>query len=347
MEYIAHTVLGIEDIAIKEIEELTKAKAKQILPGRLLFECSEKAINELIYVARSVTRVCLLLSKFRFKTVEDIEKELNKIKFNVQGTFAAKCSRRGVHAFDSHEVEVLVGNAVNGKVDLENPDTVIYADIVDYDCIIGILLTRKELQKRDYRVKANPQSVNACVAYAMIRISGWKKSESLLDPFCKDGVVAIEAALYAGNIPRGFFSNDGKIAAVDKKIKKGELKAYAYDPLMPNVRSAEINAKLASVNKQITFSRTDLDWLDTKFGKSSVDNIITAFPSMHEDREIEKMAKEFFYQAEYILKKKGKIVIAARKPELVKKYAEKFKITEERQITIGELSYMVFIFEKA
>lgn len=347
MKYIAHTVQGIEDVAIKEIEELTKAKAKQVLPSRLLFECSEKSVNELIYITRSLTKVCLLLSKFRFKTSEDIETELKKIKFPIKGTFAAKCERKGNHLFDSHEIEVLIGNAVpkGFEVDLQNPNTIIYADIFDDNCFVGIELTRKELQKRDYRIKAHPQSVNPCVAYAMVRLSGWKKSETLLDPFCRDGVIAIEAALYACNVPRGFFSNEGKIESIDKKIKKDELKVNAYDAQMPNVRSAEINAKLAAINKQINFSRTELDWLETKFKKNSVDKIVTSLPSLRDEKDNEKQCKEFFYQAEYIMKKRGTIVIAVHKPEILMKFAEKFKKKDERQVVIGEYSYSILTLE--
>lgn len=348
MEYIAYTVIGIEDIAIKEIEELTKAKAKQILPGRLLFSCDEKKINELIYITKSLTKVCLYLSRFTFKSADDIENELKKIKFPIKGTFAARCSRKGDHLFDSREIEILIGNTVpkGFKVSLENPDTLIYADIEDNNCIISIELTRKELQKRDYRIKAHTQSVNPCVAYAMIRLSNWKKEEIFLDPFCKDGVIAIEAALYASNIPRGFFSNDGKIESIDKKISRDELKVFAYDALMPNVRSTEINAKLASVNKQITFSRTELDWLETKFKKDSVDKIVTAVPSVKDEKERGKTYKEFFYQAEYIMKKKGIIVAAIHHPGVFREFAKGFKAKEERKVTIGEYSYAVISFEK-
>ncbi|MDD4878626.1 MAG: THUMP domain-containing protein [Candidatus Nanoarchaeia archaeon] len=348
MEYIAYTVIGIEDVAIKEIEELTKAKAKLILPGRLLFSTDEKKINELIYVTKSLTKICLFLSRFTFKSIDDIENELKKIKFPIKGTFAARCTRKGDHAFDSHEIEVLIGNTApkHYKVNLEKPDTLICANIEDNNCIISIELTRKELQKRDYRIKAHVQSVNPCVAYAMIRLANWKKEETLLDPFCKDGIIAIEAALYASNIPRGFFSNDGKIESIDKKIKRDELKVFAYDALMPNVRSTEINAKLASVNKQITFSRTELDWLETKFKKDSVDKIVTAVPSVKDEKEMGKTYKEFFYQAEYIMKKKGIIVAAIHHPEIFKEFAKGFKLLKERKITIGEYSYCVLSFEK-
>ena len=349
MEYIAYTVIGIEDIAIKEIDELIKAKAEKIMPGRLLFSTDEKKIKELCYVTRSITKVCLHLSKFSFKTQDDIEKEFKKIKFPIKGTFAGKCARRGEHDFDSHEIEVLIGNSVpkEFKVNLNNPETIIYADILGNECIIGIDLTVKELQKREYRVKANKQSVNPCVAYAMIRISGWKPKEVLLDPFCLDGVVPIEAALYASNIPRGFFSKQEEFPLIDKKIKKEELNINAYDPMMPNVRSTEINAKLASVNKQINFSRTESDWLDTKFGKAYVDRIITAIPSVKDEGMLGKIYKEFFYQAEYILKKAGTIVIAVHNPELLKAFAKGFKMIEERKITIGEYSYAVLVFGKA
>ena len=61
----------------------------------------------------------------------------------------------------------------------------------------------------------------------------------------------------------------------------------------------------------------------------------------------EKSTRNSFYQAEYILKKAGTIVIAVHNPELLKAFAKGFKMIEERKITIGEYSYAVLVFGKA
>lgn len=340
MQYIAQIVNGIEEIGIKEIKELVKAKAEKILPGRLFFETNK--VKELNYKARSLERLYELLVKFEFKTLEDIKKQVDKLKFDFKGTFKVKCARRGKHNFNSQEIAVSIGKVIFEKgfeVDIKNPDINVLIDIIDNHCIVGMDVSNASLCKRDYRVKTNKQSINACVAYSMLRLGDWDKKEVLLDPFCKDGVIVIEAALFGLKIPRGHLSEDFS------KIEKEDLKIFALDPMMPNVRSSEVNAKLADINKQINFSKCDLDWLDTKFDKESVDKIMTAIFTS-EKKEAIKEFKELFYQAEYVLTKKGKMVIATQNKDLLLKSAEKFKLEKEVKVTIGGLSYSVLVLVK-
>ena len=61
---------------------------------------------------------------------------------------------------------------------------------------------------------------------------------------------------------------------------------------------------------------------------------------------IQKLYEEFFYKAEVILKKKGKIVVVARDLSIFKRCSEKFKITEERKVSIGKETLNIVIFEK-
>jgi len=340
MQYIAQIVNGIEEIGIQEIKELVKVKAEKLLPGRLLFKTDN--VKDLNYKTRSLERIYEYLVKFEFKSLEDIKKQVDKIKFTFEGTFKVKCARKGEHKFNSQEVAMSIGKVIfdkGFKVDVKNPKFNVLVDIIDNDCIIGIDVSNASLCKRDYRIKTNKQSINACVAYSMLRLADWDKKQVLLDPFCKDGVIVIEAALFGLNIPRGHMSEDFS------KIKREELKIFGFDPMMPNIRSTEINAKLADINKEIKFSKCDLDWLDTKFDKESVDKIITAIFTS-EEKDTIKEFKELFYQADYVLNKKGKLVVATQKKDWLLSQAKKFKLEKEVKITIGGLDYSVLIFNR-
>jgi len=65
------------------------------------------------------------------------------------------------------------------------------------------------------------------------------------------------------------------------------------------------------------------------------------------DKNIDNIYNEFFYQAEFILNKKGKIVLIGKK-DLVKKYSSKykFKIFDERNVFSGKMKYDVFVLNK-
>ncbi|MEA3378241.1 MAG: THUMP domain-containing protein [Nanoarchaeota archaeon] len=342
MEYIAATIEGIEEIAILEVKELLNVKAKTILPGRIVFET--KNIEPLIEMMRSIDRIYESKSKFEFFLKKDILNSLPEIE--IEETFKAQCSRKGTHLFSSKEIEKEVGEFYYKKgnpVDLHKPKTIIYIDIIGNFCFIGKLITKKRLHKRDYRLKLVNQSPNPLLAYALVRFSGWDKGKILLDPFCKDGVIPIEAALFGLKLPRDFSIAD------NKKSKLAKLRIFGYDPLMPNIKNCEINSKLAGVRKAITFSRIGTDWLDVKFKKGSVDSIAAVLPFISKGRDckdIEKEYLQFFNQAEFILKKKGTIALLAHRHDLVGKYDKKFKKIKTLEIKIGGMEYKLILYAK-
>ena len=200
------------------------------------------------------------------------------------------------------------------------------------------------------------------MAFALARLSEYKSSESLLDCFAYSGMIPIEAALYASKFPVNFFNKDkfaflkmeqfkgfnfkNFFSRLDKQFKKYPLRICSVDRSMKYVQYAKKNAKIAGVDKQIMFSRFDLEWLDTKFEKGSISKIVAKLPLSSEEI-INKAYKEFFYQAEFILDKKGKIIIIANK-DIAGKYAAEygFIISESRSISSGSRNYDVLIITK-
>jgi 23S rRNA G2445 N2-methylase RlmL len=104
---------------------------------------------------------------------------------------------------------------------------------------------------------------------------------------------------------------DKLFSKIDAEILKETLKIYCFDKEFRYLNSAKKNAKIAGVDKDINFSRSDVEWMDTKLDKESVDKIITQPPQPTKNLDIKKLTKiydEFFYQAEFVLKKKGRII---------------------------------------
>lgn len=333
--YIGVTITGVEDIAVLELKELN-AKAEQVAPGRVKF--SVKDIKEIDNFNKSLIRIYELLGEGECDSVEDIVKVANQIKYSFEGNFKAKCTRKGEHDFQSKEVEQFVGEAIYEKgfeVDLKNPKNLILIDIIDNKFFIGLLINKKDYHKREYKVKPHHHGINACLAYSMMRLANYSKDKVLLDPFCKDGVLAIETAMFATNLPRTFEANSSEI----------KTKIYAIDEQMGNVRSAETNSKLADVNKLITFSRLPLDDLDKKLKENEVDCIVTLLPSpsktFSEKRSL-KIYEELFYQMDYIMKKNFVGVFLLYDSKLFKK-KNKYKIKEERKVLVGSLGLDLII----
>lgn len=306
--YVAYTVNGIEDVAEKEL------KGKKIFPQRIKFSKQKKEY-------RSVNRVIKILKIFTFKDPDDILNQINNIKFSFKGSFKVECERRGNHNFRSIDIEINAGRIIikkGFKVDLKKPSNVVFIDVFENNCMVGILI-KDRLCKRSYRLKINNKSINACLAYALLKISDVKKTESILDPFCKDGVIPIEASL--------------------SNIKK----VYSSDPIKNNIRNSLINSKLAKI--RLKFENYDVSWLDTKFKKDSIDKIITNIFISRIDKEPEKLIKEFFHQSHYVVKKT--ITLITNKPDMIKSSTDNdFILKSERKIQIGEMIYYILEFNK-
>ena len=293
----------------------------------------------------------MLLDNIEFKEKDEIIDKIKTIKFPyLKDSFVVRCERKGNHDFSSNDIEREAGEIIfkkfNIKVDLHNPAATIIIDIIDNQCFIGIDFTGISLNKREYRIRVSSNSLNPCLAYCLLRIADYDSKESLLDPFCKSGEIAIEAALLSLEIPnfkidKLLFSKLIKTSFKNKKSAK-KLDIYAVDSFQNNLRSGEINARIISLQKQIKFSRLDIEWLDTKFKEKSIDKVIT-FPIYPTQtlplNVVEKIYKELFYQLEFIMKKKRVIVILTPVPEIIEKYASQHNFKKERDIKLNYINH--------
>lgn len=384
MHAIAITNKGIEDIAKKEIKELIKVDSK-IEDSVVIFK--PKKILDLCllcYKAQSITKLMLLLKEIKFKKKEDIFSAIKNIDLKAfldkNTTFEVRCKRIGKHDFSSQEIEEVVGEKIiedlkkkykfTPKVNLENPDLIIFVYIHKNKAYLGIDLSGIDLSKRQYRIFAHPDALKGTISYAMLRLADYKKTDFLLDTFCNDGTIPIEAALFATNFSVNFYQKDKFsflklkpfqktdfdkfFEAIDKKANlKEKTKITGYDAQLRDIKASQKNAKIAGVNKNINFSKVDVEWLDTKFKKGEVDKIATNLPSLGHLREsdVEKIFNEFFYQSDFILKNKGKICLALKTLkyfDLLKEKAEKhkFKIVKDMGVMQGEQAIKLISIQK-
>jgi len=345
---------GIEEIAAKEIEELISAKCS-IKNGAVIFKAKKiEDLALLAYRAQSVNRVLYLIGKFDAdyeldKTIKNCNKLFEKFKpekwVNIKASFKVVCERSGNHSYGSSEISSKIGEFVwekyGLKVDLDNPLLIIYVGIIDTKGYLGIDISVLELDKRQYKVFGTPHAIKATIAYSAIRLLENDDNISILDPFCGPGVIPIEAALFLNKVsPRKYqldlfafnklkpFKNLKNLDFI-KKIKANS-KIYAYDSEMPFVSAAKKNSKIAGVNKFIKFGRLDMEWLDTKFKKESMDAIVTVLPH----KNVDKLSNELFYQAEFVLKKGGSVVVIVNDIDKLKSPAEKYNFKLVKKLHI-------------
>ena len=369
---------GMEDIASLEVKELI-GKESEKMEGCIIFGISSyEDLFKLCYLSQSASGIFLLLKKFEYKDLSaDLEKNIESIDFSEwlgpETTFRVKCKKEGEEESPTPEIERKLGEIIisnikeksgyKQKVDLENPNVTICLYLAGNQCCIGIDFAGFDLSKRPYKIFSDPSSVKGTLAYLLVRLSSYNKKEVLLDCFAGSGVIPIEASLFALGFPVNFYSKEkfafmkirkfanynfkAFFAKIDSKIKKGgSLSIYSVDQSMKYVQFAKKNSKIAGVDKKLSFSRMDIEWLDTKFRKNTIDRIAAKLPeSMKKD--LDKVYREFFYQAEFILSETGKMAIIGNK-SLVEKYASEFSfaVSGSREVFSGSKKYDVFVLSR-
>lgn len=200
---------------------------------------------------------------------------------------------------DRQEIEEELGGLIQdvtgAPVNLSKPDTRYFIHAGAGECIFGIDVFG-DLSKRHYKIITGNMSLAGPVAACVLRIAGWTPKQDLIVWPCGTGELAIEAALWAsGKSPRAY-----ELQVFDEQPPKSRI--LAADAKLPMVRSCEKNAKVAGVAQYLRFSRQDADWLDTKHDERSVGLIVGLLPNLG---VYTKLAKEVFYQLDFILKQNG------------------------------------------
>jgi putative N6-adenine-specific DNA methylase len=365
MKAFAITNLGMEKYASEEVEELLDIKTKTE-PSVILFDVPEEKIAYLSYKAQSLIKVCSLVETFKFTDVEDFDKlKADFSKIIPKGkTIRVKASRQGDVDFKSIDLEINLAESIFLKfkekpsVSLENPDYIIYLYICDDKAYLGIDYVGFDLSKRDYRVFANSKSLRGNVEYLLLRIAEFKSKETLVDPFCLSGEIGIEAALFATRKSPCYFAKQ-KFAfnkfmkfdfeKADKEIIKSKGKIVLSSPNMPDVRAAQKNAKLAGVEKELEFTRQDMEWLDFRLDKNTVDKIVSLIPcpsSNMPERKLDKLYEDFMFQIKLLLKKNGKVVLLGRNLNYFKTKSKELNLSEEIQFYNNKESMEIMVFEK-
>ncbi len=350
---------GTENFCAKEIKDLINANCK-ILDRAIIFETEKyEDLCKLSYLGQSFSRVVLHMGDFEFEENLFLKLEENILSSKINNwlhegiTFRTECLRLGEHNFTSVDVEQKSGGFIlkkcegKVKVDLRRPTLIVFIFVVDTHCYFGVDFSGFDQSLREYKIFSHRESLNGSIAYCLLRLSDWNKKEIIVDPFCGSATIPIEAAFWQTGISHNQFRKE-KLAfthmelgfdqkkffdTIDKKIKfPDKISIFGSDMLLASVNASEKNAKIAGIHKAVKVMRMDMEWLDTKFEENTISKIVTHFPDSiknlddkDDEKKLEKLYKEFFYQVDFSMKKKNASIIAiCNYLDTMKKNAEEF-----------------------
>jgi len=87
------------------------------------------------------------------------------------------------------------------NIDVKKPSVLFDLYIKDKEVTISVNTSGLPLFQRGYRTAVGPAPLNEVVAACLVRMSGWDRKQTLVDPFCGSGTLLAEAALLATGIP--------------------------------------------------------------------------------------------------------------------------------------------------
>lgn len=280
------TLYGFEDLLTEELGELGYNQVEK-LNRAVQLKGNWEDVYRLNYRLRLAISVLVKVKSFTIHKEEDLYKAAKKIDwpsyFDVDKTFAVKGAVFSTLFNHTQYPFLLVKDAIadvfreqtedrRPDVNLKSPQVMFDVYIKDKSVVISLNTSGVPLFQRGYRQEVGDAPMNEVLAAGILRMSGWDKKSTLIDPMCGSGTIAIEAALWAANIPamiershyafKNFKSFDAeaweKVRNEGNKrpVKLGfDILASDEDPEM--IKKARRNSRMAPIGNMIQWDRKD------------------------------------------------------------------------------------------
>jgi len=208
------TFFGLENVLKEELAELGYTNV-EIQNRAVQLEGNWKDVYFLNLHVSCAINVLVELKKFRINEEKDLYKECMKIKWNklfdASKTFAIRGSVHSRIFSHSQYPFLLVKDAIvdtfsneeNTRPDVNTKSPQVAFDLYIKENFVTISLNTSgvPLFQRGYRTETGDAPLNEVLAAGMIRLSGWNRKSTFVDPFCGSGTLLIEAAFLAAGIP--------------------------------------------------------------------------------------------------------------------------------------------------
>lgn len=298
---VVATAFGIESVTKREL--LSFGIDAPCIGGRFSFEGNFDLVMKLNMFLRTAERVFIRLGHFSACSFDELFDNVRALELktfltkNGKITIKAKCVDSALHALSATE-------SVTKKAIVENLKKAYNTSVLpesseDYRLEISIrndfadlLLDTSGagLHKRGYRSLAYTAPLKETLAAALIDLSVWNDSKTLIDPFCGSGTIPLEAAMKALRIAPGKnreFAFDAfpyipekskkelRELALSTEERDKKLAVLGFDIDEKAISESLFHAKKLGVADKIHFQRADVKDLKSS---SSYGVIITNPP---------------------------------------------------------------------
>ncbi|WP_374352319.1 class I SAM-dependent RNA methyltransferase [Chitinimonas sp.] len=214
--YFATCPRGLEDVLSAELTELGADDARPT-DGGVAFAGDWALMMRANLGSRIASRILWRLVEKSYRSEDDVYKAARAIEwpelFDVSKTIKVAVTGVGCKLksldFIGLRIKDAVCDAFRAKhdarpsVDTATPEIRNHAFLTERMLTIYMDTSGEALFKRGYRKETGDAPLRENLAAGILRLTGWKVDEPLLDPMCGSGTFLIEAAMMARNIAPG------------------------------------------------------------------------------------------------------------------------------------------------
>ena len=281
--------MGLENVLAKELIDIG-ATDIEILKRAVGFKGTNALIYKANYLCRTALRILKPIANFEVNDEDELYEQIGKILWweymNVEDTFAVDSVVSYSNLNHSKYVALKTKDAIvdqfrnkykkRPSIDTENPVLRINIHIFRNNCTVSLDSSGDSLHKRGYRKSGGLAPINEVLSAGLILLSGWKKDCNFIDPMCGSGTILIEAALYANNIPSGYYRKNFAFE------KWKDFDKYVWEQIKKEVLLKEDEFKYKIIGTDIS-----------KYAiKNAIENI--RFAKLHKDIELNSDSIEYF-----------------------------------------------------
>ena len=301
LRFIAKTIFGLEEVLANELKKLGAREVEE--HNRAVSFVGDKGM---MYKAnlclRTALRILVPIHQFEVTGEASLYDRIKEIDWeqymDVDDTLAIDCTLN-THLFNhsqyiSQKTKDAIADRFREKynkrpsVSLDKPTVRIQIHVYNTTCSVALDSSGESLHKRGYRDKTNLAPINEVLAAGLVLLTGWTKHNTFIDPMCGSGTILIEAALFAANIPPGYYREDFGFMRWKKHLAFDEvLWNTIYDAAIakistevPKILGGEIshnvarkgkeNVKLAKVEDMVHIRECDIKDFEAPEGSGVV-----------------------------------------------------------------------------
>lgn len=288
-QFIAKTSAGLEGVLAEELKNLG---ANNIEPVKraITFEGDKSLMYRANYCLRTALSVLKHITSFTAQNDHELYDGIYQIHWHdylsTDKTFAIDAVVSGSHFVHSQYAALKAKDAIADQfrdrygrrpsVNIANPDLRIHLHISNDQVNLAFNSSGESLHKRGYRKNVDKAPINEVLAAGLILLSGWNADTHFVDCMCGSGTIPIEAAMFAMNIPAGYYRKDF-----------GFMHWGDFDKALWKQIIEEANSQMKDFDRQIIAS--DRSYKATEIAHENVSSA-----HLHKDIKIVKRSMEDF-----------------------------------------------------